>query len=711
MSHLFDLINTSPPWVPLAFVGLVFFGLTPARGRLSNGWRAVLACTAIVLAVRYGVWRIGALWDSPIHSSTERAWQWLFLVAELGLLAEGAVFLLMMSRTRNRRAEADENAAWYDQVCATGGASSLPTVDVLIPTYNEEWDVLYRTLVGALALEYPHVSIHVLDDGARDWLAERCAEWGVHYHRRPDRAHAKAGNINHALTRTSGELVLVFDADFVAQRDFLRRTVGFFRDPAVGLVQVPHHFFNDDPVQANLQIFGEHADDQTFFFEDVMASRDAWGVAFSCGSNSLARRTALTELGGIPTSSITEDILTSVALLQRGWKTVYLNERLARGLAPEGLSALYTQRARWARGGIQLLFVREGPLRAKGLTFLQRLFFLPLSWVASNLFLPIMIAGPVSFLWLGLVAVPAANGGDLLRYQLPMLLATIAASKRLASVERSLILSLAHTVFATFRLAPAVLHSLVRPFAVGFRVTPKGKLATGMIVDVRAVCLSAGTIVALLTGMLLNGLPDYERLPPDAFLTPSLLWGTVTVVVMLACLLMAFEFRPAREQERFHVNEAHDAEWAGRRLSTRVVDLSASGAALQWGVVRPAPGDVVTLHLSDVGSVPAVVRRWIGEVGVGIAFAPLPDEQQRFLVAKLFAHGYETHATEASAGAGLHRVLQRLLGGRQRRSGPPAWSLGASPIEPIRRGAHPDLTCPPALAYPRLAAPVRRRAA
>lgn len=704
-----------PAWMPLAAVAWLMLLVAPSRHRMTSGWRVVLAGLAMLLSTRYAVWRLDRMLAVETVSALERTWQWLFLVAELGLMAEGMVFLLMLARTRSRHEEADANERWlaHERVVAP---DALPTVDVFVPTYNEGWDVLSRTLVGALALDYPRLTVHVLDDGARDWLADRCATMGVHYHRRPDRAHAKAGNINHAVRHTHGDLILVFDADFVAQRNFLRRTVGFFRDPSIGVVQVPHHFYNDDPVQANLHIFGSHADDQTFFFQDVMAARDGWGVAFSCGSNSLIRRSALEAIGGIPTASITEDILTSVALLQRGWRTVYLNERLARGLAPEGLSALYTQRARWARGGIQLLFLKEGPLRARGLSLLQRIFFLPLSWIAANLFLPVMMAGPVLFLWTGLVAVPTVRGEELVRYQLPMLLATLVAARRLVTSDRSVLLGLAHSVFSTFRLAPVVLHSLVRPFAVGFKVTPKGKLATGLEVDRRAVTIALGTILALVTGMLVSGLPDFERLPPDAFLTPSLLWGTVTVAVMFVCLLMAFEFQPPREQERFIVNEWHQVVSPGthgrddERRRTRVVDLSANGAALQWGLDRPPVGTAVRLTLSDVGTLDAVVRRHIGEVGVGIAFVNVPEPLEHYLLAKLFAHDYDTRQEQASATAGLRGFLRRLLGGATPARAP-AWSLGALPPESPGHGCRPELSLPPELAYPRLARHAVRRAA
>lgn len=687
-------------WLPLAVVAWVMILLAPSRHRMTPRWRIALAAIAIGLSVRYAIWRVDRLLTADAVSWIERAWQWLFLFAELGLLVEGIVFLLMLSRVKARHREADDNEQWFEALRASN-PSALPSVDVFIPTYNEGWDVLSRTLVGALALDYPNISVYVLDDGARDWLVERCAELGVHYVRRPDRAHAKAGNINHAVKQTHGDLILVFDADFVAQRNFLRRTVGFLREETVGAVQVPHHFYNDDPVQANLHIFGGHADDQMFFFNDIMPARDGWGVAFSCGSNCLIRRRALEALGGIPTSSITEDILTSVALLQRGWHTVYLNERLARGLAPEGLSALYTQRARWARGGIQLLFLKEGPLLAKGLRWYERLFFLPLSWIASNLFLPVMIAGPVLFLWTGLVAVPTVNGSELVLYQLPMLLATLVATRRLVTSDRSILLGLAHSVFSTFRLLPVVLHSLVRPFAVGFKVTPKGKLAVGLEVDRRAVTIALGTILSLVSGMLVSGLPDFERLPPDAFLTPSLAWGTITVAVMFVCLLMAFEFRPPREQERFIVKEDHRAQADGVWRTVRLVDVSANGAAIQWGLSRPTVGSHLRVDISDVGTLDATVRRHIGEVGIGVSFDNMPQDVERYLLAKLFAHDYETRQDEASARAGLTAFLRRLLGGAPPRR-VPAWALGAWTEAPPSRGCRPQLDAEPETVYPRL---------
>ncbi|HEY0929897.1 MAG TPA: glycosyltransferase [Gemmatimonas sp.] len=691
-----------PAWMPTALAVLVFICLAPLMSMRTPWVRASVAGLAILLAVRYAIWRtVDTVWPVPLDGTLQSTWVWLFWFAEMMLLVEGLVYLLMLSRRRDRHAEADDNQRWYHEQ----SPETLPSVDIFIATYNEEWDVLEKTVVGALALDYPNIIVHVLDDGARDWLRTSCEELGVNYIRRPDRAHAKAGNINHALSITHSDLVLVFDADFVAQRDFLQRTVGFFREERTGLVQVPHHFFNTDPVQANLGVFQKHADDQEFFFTDIMACRDGWGVAFSCGSNSLARRSALQAIGGIPTDSITEDILTSIVLLQRGWKTVYLNERLARGLAPEGLAAMYTQRARWARGGIQLLFLKNGPLTAPGLNFIQRLFFLPLSWVATNLCLPLMILAPLLFLWLGLIGVPSATGDDLLFHQVPMLLGMWGANRALATVHRNTIISLASSVFASFRLTPAVVHSLFRPFAVGFKVTPKGKLAQGMQVDARAVGISLSVMFGMVTGMVVNQLPSFERVPPDAFLTPSIFWGCCTVLVMFACLLMAFEFDRRRGEERFLIHETHEASCEGVRRRIGLEDVSITGAAIAWGIERPAVGTTITVHVSDVGDIPAVVTRWIGDVGIGARFEQEDPIVARVLMAKIFTHAYENHGKVVSGTADRLGIWRRLAGA-PRRMQAPGWSVlpsrePADAPAPIV-GLRPDLTMRPAAAYPRL---------
>ena len=150
-------------------------------------------------------------------------------------------------------------------------------------------------------------------------------------------------------------------------------------------MQIPHAFYNYDPMQANLALRKSLPDEQRFFFDAIMPSRDGWDAAFCCGSNSVTRRAALRAVGdALPTRSITEDMLLSLTLLRKGYVTRYLCERLAFGLAPETVEAFFVQRQRWARGAMQILYLPDGPL-GRGLTLMQRLLFLPTHWLSQGL--------------------------------------------------------------------------------------------------------------------------------------------------------------------------------------------------------------------------------------------------------------------------------------------------------------------------------------
>ncbi|CAI3805869.1 Cellulose synthase catalytic subunit [UDP-forming] [Pseudomonas sp. MM221] len=133
-----------------------------------------------------------------------------------------------------------------------------PTVDLMIPTYNEDLSVVRTTVLAALGLDWPRecLRIYILDDGRRDAFRAFADEVGVGYIVRPDSKHAKAGNLNHALGVTDSELIAIFDCDHVPVRSFLQMTVGWFlKDPKLALVQTPHHFFSPDPFERNLGSF------------------------------------------------------------------------------------------------------------------------------------------------------------------------------------------------------------------------------------------------------------------------------------------------------------------------------------------------------------------------------------------------------------------------------------------------------------------------
>ena len=248
------------------------------------------------------------------------------------------------------------------------------TVDILIPTYNEDLALLRKTAISCLGMPYP-AKVFFLDDGNRWELARLAQELGCGYLAREERVHAKAGNLNHALSLTDGEFVAVFDADYVPHPTFLERTLGYFQDPNVAFVQTPHNYYNVDSFQ--FWINSKKRDkwnEQDAFYRFIMPGRDYWNAAFFAGTSAVLRRKALESIGGFATGTITEDVETSVRLYAKGWKGAYHNEVLSNGLATTDLASYHQQKLRWAEGNINLLFA-ENPLTKKGLTIPQRICF------------------------------------------------------------------------------------------------------------------------------------------------------------------------------------------------------------------------------------------------------------------------------------------------------------------------------------------------
>ncbi|MEN9204705.1 MAG: glycosyltransferase, partial [Thermostichales cyanobacterium DRC_bins_46] len=147
----------------------------------------------------------------------------------------------------------------------------LPHVDIYIPTYNEDVEIVRKTALGAKHIDYPKKTVYILDDGRpgrrnpprqadklrRLNMWRMAEEIGVKMLTRKDNSHAKAGNINTALRKTSGDLILILDCDHIPTRDILKNVVGFFTDEKVALVQTPHWFYNPDPFERNLMSIGK----------------------------------------------------------------------------------------------------------------------------------------------------------------------------------------------------------------------------------------------------------------------------------------------------------------------------------------------------------------------------------------------------------------------------------------------------------------------
>src|ERR1041384_6297308 len=198
---------------------------------ITRPWARLLVFASVWLVVgRYLQWRIFTTVLPAQGAWYEIGWVWFCFAVELLAIGDAFILYLCFLRSGDRRREAD----WNEALLRAQPREKQPSVDVYVATYNEPFEVLEKTLTGALCLDYTNFKVWVLDDGRRPWLKEFCEAKGIGSITRPDNVHAKAGNINHALTKTDGEFVALFDADFVVQRNFLMRTIGFFRDPKIG---------------------------------------------------------------------------------------------------------------------------------------------------------------------------------------------------------------------------------------------------------------------------------------------------------------------------------------------------------------------------------------------------------------------------------------------------------------------------------------------
>ena len=355
-------------------------------------------------------------------------------------------------------------------------------IAVLIPTYNEGIEVLLPTVTAALALKPAHQT-WILDDGDRPEIKAMALSLGAIYLTRPDNSHAKAGNINHALQYLDADFIAIFDADHVASPDFLANTLGYFDDPKVALVQTPQDFYNqhsfehviDDPTKPrkHRRRVNQAYHEQALFYRVLQAGKNRWNGAFWCGTNAVIRLAPLKAIGGLATETITEDIHTTIRFHRRGWKTVYHNEVLARGLAAATASQFQLQRFRWGTGAMQVLR-KENPLFVPGLTIQQRLTYAAtlLGWFEAWRTLFYLLMPPI-VLVTGAIPILA----DPVLFLVAFLLNYFFQQWSMVLLGRGMHKPIKGTIFELVRMTPNIMATLTL-FKKGpqrFSVTPKGR--------------------------------------------------------------------------------------------------------------------------------------------------------------------------------------------------------------------------------------------
>ncbi len=464
--------------------------------------------------------------------------------------------------------------------------ATWPTVDVYIPSYTESLDVVRDTVLAAQCIDYPRdkMRIYILDDGKRSDFAVFAADAGVGYVTRNDNRHAKAGNLNHAMTLTKGDFICVFDCDHVATRGFLQATMGsFLIDDRLALIQTPHYFYSPDPFERNLSAARHIPNEGALFYGPVQQGNDNWNATFFCGSCAVIRRSALDEIGGFAVETVTEDAHTALKLQRLGWNSAFLSVPLAAGLATERLGLHVIQRTRWARGMTQILRM-DNPLFGRGLKWQQRLcYFNAMLHFQYGLPRVVFLTAPMAFLLFNQNII-ASSANTIFAYVLPHLFLSISINSRVHGRFRYAFWGeIYETVMAFHLVIPTVL-TLLFPKHGTFNVTDKGGLLDAGFFDFHIV--KPHLIVAVLlalgiaAGIVRAVMHDYFNVDPRVIVL-NVAWASLNVIILLAAIAVAKETRQIRKTIRINVNIPAIIHFAGGiSARTETLDLSMGGVKL-----------------------------------------------------------------------------------------------------------------------------------
>ncbi|TXH05100.1 MAG: UDP-forming cellulose synthase catalytic subunit [Nevskiaceae bacterium] len=609
-----------------AFMLLMWLTALIIRRMPGNLPTLVLTTLSLVATARYGWWRVTQTMnlETPVE-----------YVFGFGLLAAEAYtwLIMLLGYFQNawplRRKPVplpDDPALW-------------PTVDIYIPTYNEPLKVVKATVFAARGLDWPQekLNVYLLDDGRREEFRNFAAEAGVQYVTRSNNAHAKAGNLNHALKVTRGEFIAIFDCDHIPVRSFLQTNMGWFlRDPKCAMLQTPHHFFSPDPFERNLGTFRRVPNEGKLFYGLVQDGNDLWNATFFCGSCAIIKRAPLEQIGGIAVETVTEDAHTALKLHRLGYNTAYINVIQAAGLATESLSGHIGQRIRWARGMVQI-FRSDNPLFGKGLKLYQRLCY-------SNAMLHFLnglprlafLTAPLTYLYFQLHIINA--GAWMLGiYVLPHLIhSTLANSRMQGRYRHSFWAEVYESVLAWYITLPTTI-ALINPRLGKFNVTAKGGLIQREYFD-WYISKPYMALVLLNFGGLAIGIMRlfYWNTFEQATVMMNLLWTFNNLVMLGTAMAVASEARQTRVSHRVPMRMPATLYLSdGRTLHCITRNYSTGGLDLRIGRQDALPDDNrvhVSLSRGDRSfsfAARIVSRR---SNGLGIRFENLSLEDEMRLI-------------------------------------------------------------------------------
>jgi cellulose synthase (UDP-forming) len=589
---MLQLISLYLSWPKQLILGSASILIGIAANRISSSRLITIALMLISLTatLRYGWWRVRLLIDFFLDQSNNRVS--LDSVFMLILISAEAYTMLIMVLGYMQ-------TAWplrRKPLSLPNDESLWPHVDVLIPTYNEPLPLVRYTALAALNIDYPPEKLHVyiLDDGTREDFRAFAEAAGVGYVTRKEHNHAKAGNINHALSTMNSPYVTIFDCDHVPTRSFLQMTLGWMLvDQNLAMLQTPHHFYSPDPFERNLLQYKTIPNEAALFYGIVQDGNDFWNATFFCGSCALIRRSALDDVGGIATETVTEDAHTSLRMQKRGYNTAYINIPQAAGLSTETLAAHVGQRIRWARGMIQI-FRTDNPLFAKGMKFTQRLCYLN-AMIHFLYAVPrlVFLLSPLVYMLLGRTIIPG-YWVAIIAYSIPHLILSSLTNSRIQGRHRhSFWNEIYEAVLAPYILAPTLL-ALINPKLGKFNVTDKGSTLADTRFDRKISAPTRWMLGLNFVGLLVAPYRMFIKDPDHpGTVIMNLVWILFNIVILGVAAAVAHEQKQRRQSVRIEARIPMIlANSDGASISGVSVDMSIGGASVKvQGVSDFAMGD------------------------------------------------------------------------------------------------------------------------
>ncbi|UBF28203.1 glycosyltransferase [Kovacikia minuta CCNUW1] len=447
----------------------------------------------------------------------------------------------------------------------------------------------------------------MMENGAE--IRALAAELGCNYIARPVNRHAKAGNLNYAIGKTNGELLTVFDADFVPTRNFLTRTVGFFQNETIGIVQTHQCFYNADSFARNLGLEKEIPHENEAFGRHYLPIRDGANSSLCYGSSFVMRRSALQKVGGFATQSVSEDLYTGIRIATSGYQVIYLNENLSAGLVPEDMPSQVIQRQRWTRGSMQAFFLKDNPITVPGFNLRQRIAYIEgiFQWFNSPARLGFLIL-PIAVTFLGIVPI-STTIQDWTYFFLPLYLIQLSTFSWLNHRASPALIADVYSVMNCFPVSMTVFQTLVSPFSKGFRVTPKGTIHKSMVFRWQ---LAMPLIVLLIlntasliwqTYSLVMQVGQGANPETAEYLRLGLVWGIYNLLVLGLAILCFVDIPKLESYEWLEQRRSVEIQTGDRFIHATTTQISEVGVEIllseQDLQILRNQDTTVTLHIPD----------------------------------------------------------------------------------------------------------------